>query len=377
MNGNLTSLKIATLSDVHLGHRKNPTERICENIYRYFPDDAVTAQLDVIFIAGDLFDDLLNFPDADVGHATLCMVYLLRLCKKYDIRLRVLEGTPLHDREQSQHFVTHNEGPNGIGADLLYVKTLHVEIMPDSGLSVIYLPDEYGNNAERIVEEARELIAAKGLNRVDVAVMHGAFEYQLPAAAPGVKHNPEAWLELVRYLIFIGHVHDFSTYDRIIAQGSFDRLGHGYESAKGHVRATLYPDGTYEAQFVENEGAMIFKTMDCVGLTYDQTMELLDEAAAAVPPDSRIRINAAKDNPIFENMAELYRRHPFLYWDKNPVAVTKEEEEEVIEDTAPQFIPITLTPDNLSRLLLERMAVRADPEVVHRAAILLEEIINE
>ena len=221
------------------------------------------------------------------------------------------------------------------------------------------------------------MISAKGLSRVDLAIMHGAFEYQLPAAAPGVKHNADAWLNLVRYLIFIGHVHDFSTYDRIIAQGSFDRLGHGYESPKGHVRATLYPDGTYEARFIENEGAMLFKTVDCVGLTYDQTLELLDEAASVVPPESRIRINASKDNPIFENMAELYRRHPLLYWDKNVIAVTKEEEDEVIEEVSPQFVPITLTPENLSRLLLERMAARAEPEMVQRAAVLLEEIMNE
>ena len=75
-----------------------------------------------------------------------------------------------------------------------------------------------------------------GLTKVDYAVMHGQFDYQLPKHITGMpRHDSQKYLDIVKHYIFIGHIHTHSVYDRIIAQGSFDRLTHGQEEPKGYV----------------------------------------------------------------------------------------------------------------------------------------------
>lgn len=51
-----SSLKIASISDVHLGNPRNEAQFIIDNLYRAFPRNADTASLDVLVIAGDFYD---------------------------------------------------------------------------------------------------------------------------------------------------------------------------------------------------------------------------------------------------------------------------------------------------------------------------------
>ena len=94
------SFKFASISDIHLHHPHNTTIEIIENLDKYaFPDNVQTASLDAIFIGGDLFDRIMTLNDPDVPVVEHWMERLLRLCKKHDILLRVLEGTPSHTRK--------------------------------------------------------------------------------------------------------------------------------------------------------------------------------------------------------------------------------------------------------------------------------------
>jgi hypothetical protein len=370
---NHSKLKIASLSDLHLGHSKNKAKEIITNLMIALPDNQETGDLDMIFLVGDVFDTLLSFPDSDVREVHLWFVWLLNLCKKYDIVLRVLEGTPSHDWMQCEILNTINASKH-LGVDLKYVKELSIEYNERFDINILYVPDEWEHCNEKTLCQVKELMKAKGLTTVDIALMHGQFEYQLPAFIKAQKHNSVEYLKLVSGLIFIGHVHTYSRYDRIVAHGSFDRIRHGEEEAKGHVRATLYRDNSSDVVFVETVNAKRFVTVDCSDLDIEETLAKIDLVVVGLPDNSFVRIRADHDNPIFTNMDLLIRKYLFVSFSKDPLEDNGLISDSVIDEEVILFNPITITKDNITNLLLARVtAVTNNVDILEAATILLKE----
>lgn len=361
----MKKLNLAYLSDIHIGHRRNSASEIITNLRSAIPDNAETSKLDIIFLAGDVFDDLLSLNNADILTIDAWIAYLLRICAKHNIMLRVLEGTPSHDWKQSARFVSINEIAL-IKADLKYVTDLSIEYIEKHDIHVLYVPDEWMHSTEKTLEQAKELLKAKGLDQVDYAAMHGQFEYQLPAHVKAQKHSSVEYLKLVKYLIVIGHIHLHSQFERIIAPGSFDRLAHGEEEPKGHLRISRYGED-HEIVFVENKNAKQFITIDCRNLSLDDTMAKAEECAKNLPSDSYVRIEANHDNPIFTNMEPLIRNYIGINWSKLPREDKVNNKNEEIE-TDDVYVPVALTRDNLSAMVIERMINNGISNTVIEAA---------
>jgi len=369
----MTKLNIASISDIHLGHKKTFTREIISNLISAFPDNSETGELDIIFVAGDVFDDLLSLPDDDVVEIELWVSSLLHICAKHDIVLRILAGTPSHDWHQSELFMTIAKILK-INVDIKYIKDVSVEYIEKFGINVLYVPDEANDTTEKTIKQVREILKAKGLSKVDYAVMHGQFDYQLPPFIKAQKHNSKDYLDIVNELIFIGHVHSHSKYERIIAQGSFDRLAHGEEESKGHVRVKIRKNGERNIKFVENKRAKIYKTVECFGLTLEETISKIDDAVSKLPVGSNIRISGSADNAIFSNMNMLIRRYPLLIWSK---LVKDVGEEESVTSTEPNYdyVPITITRDNIKELLIDRvLASSPSSDVLKNVHEILDEI---
>lgn len=371
--GSFSELRLAVISDIHLGHKRNPAAAIIQNLMAAFPDNAETARLDIIFLAGDVFDNLLTLPHDDVVEIDLWVSYFLRLCKKHDIMLRVLEGTPGHDWQQSQRFEVINQAGR-IGADLKYVKDLSIEYIERYGITVLYVPDEWGA-PDKTLSQVHDLLRAKGLDKVDFAIMHGQFEYQLPPQVKAPKHDSRSYLELVRHLIFIGHVHTHTRYERIIAQGSFDRLAHGEEGPKGHVRALVRANGEADVVFHETVGAKKFITVDVGDASLEETLERVDYRLKDLPPNSFVRVRGDYMNPIFTNMDTLIRKYPLITWSSDAEAPKEKDVEELGEEDA-LFQPISITADNITRLLMERISASgASSEILQCSEAILSEVL--
>lgn len=365
-------LRIAVLSDIHLGHRRTLTAKIIESLETALPDNAETAALDVIFLSGDVFDDLITLNNDSVVWATeFWITKLLRMCAKYDIALRVLEGTPGHDWKQSKMFPKLKE-LTGIDVDLEYVDTLCIRHIERYGISVLYVPDEWDTSTENTLNQVRDLLRAQGLTKVDFAVMHGQFNFQLPAAAKAPKHQEQAYLELVKHLIFIGHDHTHKRFERIYVPGSIERLKHLEEGPKGHLRATVWPSGEYDIEFRENLNAQRYVTVQCQA-DLESTLRYLDDLTNELPPGSYIRVSGPIGHPIFYSTDELVRRWPLYHWSKDVCGEVVAET--VIEDESVEFTPITITKDNISDLVLNRLEpLQLDPLVLEAAGLLLKEL---
>lgn len=367
---NVKKLKILEFSDTHLNHRKTSTRHVLDNLTKAFPNNSTMADVDIIFFAGDFFDSLMHLPDPDVFEIRLWINRFLRICLKYDIVLRILEGTPSHDWKQSRLF-THINDIAQIGADVKYFETLDIEHNERFGIDILYVPDEWNPECDDTWVEVTQLLAEKNLTQVDFSVMHGAFSYQLPDHIPASTHDPDRYLSITRHLIFIGHVHRFSVYERIIAAGSTDRLTHGEEEPKGHVEALVHQDGRHEINFVENKGAKIYKTIRCTRLDVDKALKRIDKVLKTLPQDSHIRIEAARTDAILSNMQLLKTKYPEFNFTSKHDKETEPKKQTVI-DIKETFQPVPITKSNIEKMLIDRLKEKGvDASTLTRAKELL------
>lgn len=372
---NVKQLKIGEFSDVHLNHRKTSTRHILNNLNEAFPNSPKFGEYDIIWIAGDFFDSLMHLPDPDVYEIRLWVNRFLRLCQKYDVVLRVLEGTPSHDWKQSRLFTEINEIA-GIETDVKFVETLSIEYIERFDIHVLYVPDEWNPECDDTWVEVKQLLVENSLEQVDFSIMHGAFEYQLPAHISAPTHDTERYLAITRYLVFIGHVHFHSVYERIVSAGSFDRLTHGEEAPKGHVDAVVHQDGRFEITFVENDGAKIYKTLKCTGKDVEDALKYIDKQLKKLPQDSHIRIEAAQADAILANLQLLKNKYPEFNFTPKVDKDTKPEKQTVI-DIKQSYQPVAIKPTNIEHLLMERIEKKGlESSVVKRAKELLNGYVN-
>lgn len=364
---------LAFLNDLHLGHHQTPTVHIIKSLMAALPDNTETAELDIIFLAGDVFDRLLTYADDCVFEIHCWIVDLLRLCKKYDILLRVLEGTPSHDNRQSRWFVELNESAH-INADLAYFDSLAVEYIARFDMHVLYIPDEYSATCEITKQLVIEKLASMGLDQVDYTVMHGAFPHQLPSTIDQRSvHDPSYYLSITREAVVIGHVHFYSQYEWIYAGGSLERLRHNEEGPKGHLRIRRMDTGI-QAYFVENRNAMCYVTVLLTDRNETDAKIALDEQVAVLKAGDYIRVKCRKSDAGLAMMPSYIGRHHALNWGYTEVK-DKGDERDLIDERI-ELLTTPINSGNIASLLLERVA-RNNPHHYDRSVLLLEEVLND
>ena len=371
---NPSELYIASTSDVHLGHPKNEASHIAKSIQLAFPMNHETSKLDILAIAGDFFDGLLHLPDDAVTDVDMSILYLLRLCKKYDITLILLEGTPSHDRAQTKRFLFLNEAFE-IGADVYYFDKVCVHYFEKFDINVLFVPDRANPTVERTFEQVKERISERGLEQVDYAFVHGTFKHHLPEYINIEKHDTDAYLALVKYIIFGGHIHQSSRYGNFIEHGSLDRIAHGEEEPKGHFRAKIRSQTDMDISFVENTNARVFKTVDCAGLEMDVALDKIAKELLKVPDFGFVRVMAMPGSPMLSALLSLEKRWPTFNWS---VAAVKTKEDKIQEQKAVQALeyqPIHISPENIAELVGQKLREnQVDSVVARRSMELLQRI---
>lgn len=365
------------LSDIHLGHRRNSTVDIIKNLEIFFDHYKPRSDLDILFLAGDVFDTLLDLASEDSIEIHFWIKRLCVYCAENRIKLRVLEGTRSHDWNQSELFNTI-QALDQIPVDLKYISKLSIEYMEDLGLHVLYIPDEWHPNPNETLKQVKALMGELGLMMVDIAIMHGQFKYQLPKAASSAPcHDEVAYLSLVRYFISIGHIHTHSVYEHILSQGSFDRLSHNEEEPKGGIETLIRPDETMEFWFRENKMAKTFMTLNLRQMDIDQSIAFIERKVKKLRPGSYVRIKAKHSHPAIIGFDEVKKLFPYFILSKKVV----DEETSVTplaEVAEEDYKPLILTPTNLAPVLLE--AVQANnslpPIQFDRCQSILNEVIH-
>lgn len=374
---NKESISYLVLSDVHLGHKKNTTTEIIENLniyFEHFNKKSIFSKIDVIFIAGDLFDSLLSLADTNISEIFIFIYRLSCFCSKNKIKLRILEGTPSHDWGQS--FILNII--NKVSSDELdakYVDTLSIEDIDDLGLSVLYVPDEWTNDPKVTFKQVTSIMKTQKKTKVDICIMHGCFNYQINNL-PGnfLSHTESDYLGITNYFISIGHFHSFSVFDRIICQGSFDRLAHNEEEPKGGVLLTIGNNPGFV--FIENKKAKTYLTLDIDDKkTLSKTYKTIYNKIKDLRKESNVRLRVSKKNPLYSSLRELKEIYPFFNFSR----VSKEDEETKLSNikigVSKQNNTISITKDNIVSSLKE--IIENKYSVTKEENVILEDILKK
>lgn len=347
-------IKYLVLSDIHLGHNINKTEYIIANLQSYFNTNYKEfSKLDMICLAGDVFDKLLVSSGIDFLLATEWLTELIIFCKQHNIILRILEGTPSHDRAQSK-VITSIINKLGIELDYKYIDTLYIEHHDILGINILYIPDEYKHKAEDTYKEVKELLLERKIKQVDIAFIHGQFHYQLPMVKLDSSHNMEDYLNIVKYYISVGHIHTPSVYERIIAQGSFDRLAHNEEEEKGGVVITISNNGEMSFKFVYNKNAMVFKTYHFENETLEEITSILDKDIKGMKDKSNIRIISNSEDFISKTIQEIRNRYPTVNIKIEKAKQKEDNKFNIIEDDI-KLETFHITKDNIMELITNEL----------------------
>lgn len=353
-----------TISDIHLLHKLNSTEYIAESLAQYFDyyqDTSPFTKLDIIFMAGDFTDDRVDFKSPHVLSVLEVFRCLAAFCARHGIKLRFLEGTRSHDHRQATNFapIADAIGPS---LDYKYIDTVHIERMTDFGLDILYIPDEYQNSAAIAQEHFQQKLDELGIEKVDIACMHGMFDFQVPDLGHHpLKHDSQFYLSKVRHYINIGHVHVAAVMDRILIQGSFDRIAHGEPGKKGGIVCNLRRDGKSSYTFVENKRARVFQTIRLTSMDTDKSIEQIRKVMADIPDRSFVRIMAKKGHPVLLMLPALKLEYPLITFKKEAVDEKEPEKVSAISSLIKlgvAYEPIVITPENIVESIMREVVAR-------------------
>lgn len=347
-------INILSISDIHLGHKKTTTDFIINNLNKYVTNDLVLKDINLLFIVGDLFDQQLTLSSKEIILIDLWIAKLLKLCKKYNISLRVLEGTPSHDRKQSERFITISsimKDNYDDQIDVKYVDNLSIEYLDKYNINILYVPDEWSNSVNETFIQVKNLLKSKSLSKVDYSLIHGMFDFQCPDIKNIEKHSSKDYLEITNNLVFIGHIHQHSKFDRIISHGSFDRLSHNEEEPKGFIIANI--DKEFNVKFIENKNAKKYITINISNLNSEDALNKIDKVIKKIPKKSFIRLKGEKNNSIFNNLNFFRTKYEDYFFSTKVIDV--EEKYDIVKDVEKTYTPIILNENNLKTLLVNRI----------------------
>lgn len=365
-----------SLGDVHLGHRLTPAPHIIRNLQRLITDDLLK-KLDMIIITGDLFDRQLNNGDDDVNSINRWITLLLYKCAAYDVHLYIVEGTPSHDRKQSQFFIEQKVNA-GIEVNLHYAKELEILYNERFDAHFLFVPDKWHPSTAVTLGQVKAKMKELGITQVDFAVMHGAFSYQLPSIVEEPTHDEAEYLALVKHQILIGHVHNMTVNERIYAAGSFDRICHADEIPKGMFYFEVRADDTFTATFIENRWAKSYVTWEVHGLDTKELNFQIKDRIKDLPKGSSIRLRCDPGDVANGDIDSYRREYQSFDWQITVEKATAKKNtvmESMRNFDMSEFVPITK--DNILDLLLYELESQGHSEsTVERCAMRFKELVK-
>ena len=315
-----------TIGDNHIGNARNTIPEMLNALDNWLIDhEDIIFSSNGFFFEGDFWDMLLTCSNPGTYLTLKWMNKFLKRCRDNNIIVRILEGTESHDRNQSKLFDALANNIKGL--DFKYVDELSHEKLEEYDIDILYIPDEWRLDEKDTLNEAKELLSSLPIDSFDLAIMHGAFEYQYPEHLNLPTHCQEEYEKIVTYFINIGHVHLWDPRGKVIPAGSFDRISFNEEEDKGGVYCVINGDDSYFRQLVNNHAKKF------IDLVLPEDVNKADlfiyNGVKDLPPNSYVRLVAKVTHPFFKEYASLKSKYPELIFEKKNIKKVKKKEEMV------------------------------------------------
>lgn len=248
------------ISDIHFGISKS------ENLYNelnsiFIENIKNMKQLDFIIIDGDYFDKKIYMNDMSAYYAMDMMKKISDICRKRDIKLRIVYGTESHESDQYKIFDSML-----IDIDWKLVKTVSDEyLFPD--LKVLYIPEEYIYDRWKYYEDYFNRI-----DEYDYVFGHGVVN-DIMCAIKDNSHNTVnrkapvfkagELTKICKGQLYFGHYHINSQIDdKFFYVGSYTRWCFGEEEDKGYYEIYCDTDKEkYTNKFIVNTMCETYTTI--------------------------------------------------------------------------------------------------------------------
>lgn len=370
LNDNLSKIiSVGWSQDQHLFHKRLGVDRVLDALRRAFPDDERTGELACLFYGGDFWDHEVSNAHPELWKVQEYIGWRLKSAKRRGYSVRVLEGTPSHDRGQCRMWRTINDLLDE-PADLKYIDTLCIETHPILG-EILYIPDCWKPTTDETWEDVRAAMTAKNLTMVDWVVMHGAFKHQLPEHLHGRAqlHDGDRYASICRKYVLVGHVHTKSQYKNIISIGSIERANHNEEEPKGTLRINCSENGD-EILFQENTLARIARTIDLTDLSAEQAylkvQEELSKYHLAELDGIALRIKARKTDHAAYLMPKLAQTYPEVEWSFKDVDAKVKMHLVRLDQTEVKVTVHDLSHNVIKQKLLQRIGEHLTPTMTEK-----------
>jgi len=266
--------------------------------------------IDMIVISGDLIHKELRFSSESARIMLGCLSRTVDICERFNIQLRLMKGTATHDRSQIETISV-------MFMDKPHFKTVTTatteEVFPD--FKVLYIPEEYPASQKDFYAETIYNAPDKAY---DMVFFHGTFDFQafqsqmyeseMPIESAPIFKSDDI-IRITKGIATGGHIHTACDYKKkIYYHGSFSRQGQGEPQAKGfNYYQYDQSTGDTEVNFIENEKAPIFKTIDVerIFADYSGNIELAMKEISSTVEDESITFRLFVPNGFARKNPEL------------------------------------------------------------------------
>lgn len=377
-------IRALNIHDAHLGNDLTKAKQVISSFKYIYYKALQSGPIQLLNLPGDVFDKELSMPAMEVREIQLFIAWLLTECANRGTVLRILEGTPRHDRKQSQAFETMAMLLKLDNLDMKYYNKIAIEKHEGLGIDILYVPDEANPSNDTTWLQVNELMEQYGLTKVQVALMHGTMDYQTGGIEGWEYHISDRYLSIVEDFIHLGHVHlsschSLPTYSgEITVSGSLERLKHGEEAPKGAYLTTIDRTHGNSKEFLTNDKAVVFTTVDFRDMATEDAVKKLDELNETLVENSHIRYQCYRDESLATELMRLRSRFCNLKLTKQTFKRDSNTTADAVLAKLDNIKGVSVTYENIPHLSFEKLMTRdLSEEKVDYFMATLTELIEE
>jgi DNA repair exonuclease SbcCD nuclease subunit len=370
------------ITDIHMGTPAVPSKSVHDGLEQTFFTGKRFADVDALLVTGDVFDEALDHASESAMWATRSITTMLRFCKKHNIVLIVLEGTPLHDRNQSRWFGEYNELYE-IGCALYYFPKLTVQHIPELGKTILAVPDEVAKPRIKADDKVARLLEEHNLTHVDIALTHGFYDHLLPKFKQEDGHQSDYYQSITREFIANGHVHTPHVHrptlskPPIITGGSAIRKAHGEEEPKGGHLIEVTDTGEVNITFIKNKILVPFKKVDVRKLSIDKATAKIEKVVGKWETGNCM-LHCLRSDPVRDTISYFRDKYPHVKFKTKVEKVELVDKDDQEIDLSAKIQGVSINNQNIYSLV-EQASLKEDidPLKRDRALAKFKELISE
>jgi hypothetical protein len=332
-------VKGLVIKDLHFGHKR--TEQMYSEL-QIVKDYLNSNEIHILNINGDYFDRKLVGTEPAIFFAVSFFSELVDICKKKNIKIRIIQGTRSHELNQLTTMFQHYLFDPSIDMKIFY------EVSEENlyNLNFLYVPEEYPEDGIEYYKtyKTKHYNVMHGHGTWDFVHFSTMIENEEEPIKPGTHAAPvfvyDEWKNAIEGgLAIFGHIHKRQSHKNVFYGGSFTAWGYGDRSEKGFTTYEVDNEtGKWKFDYHNNEKAprydvttvkTLFSDRDLKDVTIEEIQKVINEEVSKTD-NLRVDLAGLSEDKI-EIFKKAFKENPKIKIEvKKKKALLKESNEQAI-----------------------------------------------